>query len=398
MLKLYRYRFLCLLFGVILLLGGCKKLDERDGKTSTPLTLSPDEKWALDFFNEFVQRMDECNCPGGSLGIVKDSSIIFASGHGNLSVDTSAQVTSNTVFRIGSLSKTFAAVLSAKLVDEGHFKWDDRVVYHLPDFRLKDSLQTERILIRHLLSHSIGIPRHSYTNLIEYGKSIDVIYNEMHKVRILHEEGKMFAYQNAAYSFIEKIIEKYRPGLSYAEVLKNELLNPLDMYYASTSKEALLSAPEYAKPHRFNHAREEFQLRSINDKYYNSVSSGGINASILDMSKYLSFLSKQDPEIVSRDRLEELWKINIRTVEGRKYYKRWKGVKGTFYGMGFRVLKYHDKELIYHGGFVNGYRGELAIDPTSGMGVVVLMNGTCDYSKEVVDHFYTSYFDRFGRG
>lgn len=81
----------------------------------------------------------------------------------------------NTVFRVGSLSKGFAGVLSGILVSQGTLAWDEPVQQLVPEFKLRDRAQTGRIQLWHLLSHTTGLPYHAYTHLIEQGYDIPTL-------------------------------------------------------------------------------------------------------------------------------------------------------------------------------------------------------------------------------
>ena len=111
--------------------------------------------------------------PGAAVAIVKDSTIIFLKGFGLKESGTVDSVNVNSVFRLGSVSKCFASVLTGTLVKDQLLDWDDKVTQYVPDFKLKHKENTDSLKIRHVLSHTIGLPYHAFTNMVEERVSLD---------------------------------------------------------------------------------------------------------------------------------------------------------------------------------------------------------------------------------
>jgi len=151
------------------------------------------------FADSVQKQIDARMLPGAAIVIVQDTSILFMHGFGLRNAATSDSINSQTLFRLGSVSKGFASLLTGIMVDSGLIKWSDRVIDHLPNFKLNDSLQTDSLEIRHLLSHTTGLPRHAYTNLIEDGLSLERITGLLQRVELISKPGEQFAYQNAAF-------------------------------------------------------------------------------------------------------------------------------------------------------------------------------------------------------
>src|SRR5215210_2577242 len=97
------------------------------------------------------------NIAGMAVAIVKDGEVVFAKGYGVRELGKSAKVDTDTLFTVASTTKAFTAAALAILVDEGKIKWDDKVIDHLPQFRLADPYVTREFTIRDLLSHRSGL-------------------------------------------------------------------------------------------------------------------------------------------------------------------------------------------------------------------------------------------------
>jgi beta-lactamase class C len=295
------------------------------------------------------------------------------------------------MFRIGSLSKGLTGILCAILVEKGILKWTDKVIDYLPDFKLKNQEQAKRITIAHLLSHSMGLPRHTFTNLLEDGQTITEARSKLGEVDLLAEEGKLFSYQNLAYAIIEEIILK-KTGSTYNELLKKYILDPAGMKHASFTYEDLMACNNKSCPH--DHMRDGgYAAVPWNQKYYQSSSVGGINASISDMGQWLKVLLGHRNEIVSDSSLLQAFTPFIK-IQDKDYYDLWDGVTSSSYGMGWRLLDKGNKTIVYHAGFVNDFRSEIGIDRENNIGICVLFNAQNNYARHVVPTFL-NYYDMY---
>jgi beta-lactamase class C len=111
-----------------------------------------------EFEGKMVELLNQTKTPGLAIAIVQDSSILLLKGYGLREVGTQDSVDVHTVFRLASVSKCFAPMLTGLLVEDGLLHWDDRVVQYLPDFKLKSELNTDSLRLTHVLSHTTGLP------------------------------------------------------------------------------------------------------------------------------------------------------------------------------------------------------------------------------------------------
>ncbi|MEX2347231.1 MAG: serine hydrolase domain-containing protein [Balneolaceae bacterium] len=356
------------------------------------------EEWMMDeslaiYLEEFEQNFEEGligeRIPGGAVAIVKDGRVVFQKGFGIKETGKPEAVDEHTIFRLGSVSKGFASVLTGVLVEEGVVGWDIPIFNYLENFKLSDQGQTGRVQIRHILSHTSGLPRHAYTNLVEDGLSLDRIIPRLEYVPIIAKEGEQIAYQNAAYSAIEKVLEA-QTGTGFNTLLETKLFEPLAMDHSSASYDSIRSSENKALPHIYYSRSRGRVPTSISEKYYNAVSSGGINASASDMGKWLLLLTGYYPEVISEETLEEIYNP-LASINNRRFSRYWDGVNVSHYGMGWRVLENHGQKIVYHGGYVNGYRSEIAFAPEDGVGICILINTNSGYPLEVIPDFFNHF-------
>ncbi|MFQ5676145.1 MAG: serine hydrolase domain-containing protein [bacterium] len=340
-------------------------------------------------FEIFVhEAVDAGRVPGAAIAIVNPNYGAFVKGLGVRTIGHPEPIDTHTVFRIASVSKGFAAVLTGILVEEGRLNWNDRVLRYLPDFSLTDSCNTQKSMIRHILSHTTGVQEHAFTTLLDGNVSYKKIVKELDRASIVCEVGECFAYQNVVYSLIGDIL-KAATGQSYEWLLADRIFEPLGMRDASVGWQAIKSQKNRATPHvRASHRWIPTRIRKT---YYSVPPAAGVNASIADMARWLTALLGGFPQIISIRTLIDISEQVIITSKGKRYYRIWKNLRKAWYGLGWRVLDYAGTKVVYHGGYVRGYRAEIAFVPEYHVGVVILMNAGSRFANICVPTFLDLY-------
>ncbi|GAB4497395.1 MAG: serine hydrolase domain-containing protein [Saprospiraceae bacterium] len=339
-----------------------------------------------DYDRFFAHEMALTQTPGAAVVIVKNGEIVFLRGYGVKITGTQDSVDANTVFRIGSLSKGFAGVLTGLLVQDSLLDWDEKVQKHFPEFTLRDRQQAARIRLWHVLSHTTGLPYHAYTNLIERGFSIRKIITEYFpKAPVSGKEGEFFSYQNAAFCAVEEVMLG-ATGKTYQELLSEKIFRPAGMKTASCDFSNISNSANKALPH--------FQTSSgwrsgvISQDYYNSKAAGGVNASIADMGQWLLLLLGHRPDIVTNATLDRVFRPVVKTDKERRIFYGWLDRDAASYALGWRVLQDGADTIIYHGGYVNGFKGEIAFNRRDDIGICVLFNAHSELSRTCIPAFF----------
>ncbi len=375
-----------------------EKEDLGEDKSSKAL-----EKDSLSFFLSHYEKFFATNfnvseCPGAAVVIVKDSAVIYKKGFGVKEIHTQDSVDINTVFRIASLSKGVTAVLAGNLVDHDELQWNERVKKSVKGFNLKDREQADRLRVYHLLSHTTGLYKYTYTKLIQRGWSIDRIVNSFRRKGVVAKEGVDYEYQNAMFSVIEKVME-HKTNTPFQILLKERIFNPANMFTASSTFSEIKKNKNVALPHSYNHYSKKYKLDKLHENYYNVAAAGGINASISDMGEYLKILLGYRPDIISNESLVDIFNPVICTSNKDTYVNLWDGVTDSYYAMGWRILEYRGRRIVYHGGNVNQYKTQLLIDLDNKIGICVLFNAPNPFNGPVMPTFlnyYDFYLDMKG--
>ena len=384
-----------------LLLSAVSRIWESAPEAASQTTVWPDAAWLPDtafqaFLAEYEAYLRDAReadpVPGLALAVVRNGQLQYAGGFGLRDVETRLPVDEHTVFRLASLSKGFAPVLTGILVDDGCLHWDDRVVDYLPWFCLSEEGQSDILSLRHVLSHTTGLPRHTYSNLLNMGVAYADILPRLSTVPLAHPVGSIYNYQNVAYSLIGDVIES-ATDRSYGELLRERVFLPAGMYDASTTYEAMLTGDNVAMPH--NPHQGGYHRVALDPNYYEVGPAAGVNASAADMAQWLLLMMGERPDVLSSDALMEICTPQVAVSKRERNFRGWRGLESAWYGLGWRVLDWRGRRLVYHGGYVRGYRTEIAFDPEEQVGMVLLANGPGHFLSDAVQRFFAMYAERF---
>ena len=324
---------------------------------------------ADDYAKWFPGELESRGLVGGAFAIVNAEGVLRLGAFGLRQSGGRDKINEDTVFRIASVSKTFAAGLTGILVEDGYLNWEDEVVRYVPDFRFDGNF--ESVLTRHVLGQSTGLIPHAYDNLLEDGVPLETIFDRLEGLTPICQPGHCYSYQNSVYSLIEPILSE-ATSEDYSELLRTRIFEPLDMQTASLGRSALLENPNHARPHV--RRGKSWTPVSVKQNYYNAAPAAGVNASILDMAKWLQAQLGSHPEVLSTDTLNELARPRVRTRR-ELFRSEWRELlTDAHYGLGWRVYQLAGESIVYHSGWVAGYRADVAWSPVRRVGLAVLLN------------------------
>lgn len=281
-------------------------------------------------------------------------------------------INAHTRFRIASLSKAFAATLAGRLVEEDKLSFDSGISLYNQDFALRDPEQTKSTTLSHVLSHRLSLPPYAYDNLLEAGVTPAKILQEMKKVDPICNIGTCYAYQNVGFNMITSAIESATEQ-SYRSAVKELLFNPLGMVDASFGMDNLTRDPNWARSHK-RVTQKSWEVRPVKQPYYDVPAAGGINASILDMAKWLAAQMGHTSAVLPQTQLKVLHKPIVATPAELSRNRRLKRLSSTHYGLGWRIYQYAGQTVINHSGSVEGYTAQIAFLPEQDAGIVLLAN------------------------
>ena len=310
--------------------------------------------------------------PGLAVAIVQNGRVLSARGYGVTDARNGEPVDAHTVFRLASLSKSFAGTVTGMLVNDGVLRWDSRLTDYVPDFRLSMPNAAQQVTIADVLSHRVGLTHNAYDRDLEGNADFHALTVKMASAPMTCAPGQCYAYQNVAFSLVGDVVFA-ATGQFYSEEVVRRIFKPLGMHDASYGLEGIEASARWAKPH----VRGGGGWVPLRPKptYYRVAPAAGVNASISDMAQYLIAQTGHRPDVLPAPLLATLHSSLIETP-GELRGASWRRTRlsSAGYALGWRVFDYAGHDLIFHGGAVQGYRGAMALLPDRDLGIAILWN------------------------
>ncbi|MCH8476928.1 MAG: beta-lactamase family protein [Wenzhouxiangella sp.] len=355
------------------------------------LSLSPEELSDLD--SRFAALLEEDRTPGAAWAVVRDGRIIHLGAYGVRVNGLAAPVTPETVFRIASVSKTFAAQLTAMVVADGALGWDDPVTRFLPGFRLADPGHAGELKIYHLLSQTVGVVPNAYDNLLNANQPLDRIVPRFAELEPICRPGQCYTYQNVLFALVGPALEQVT-GLDYDSLLVERIFRPLNMPKASTGLAGYLASNNRAAPHVRRSRGSAWFPPEVNENYYRVSPAAGVNASAIDLGLWLAAQMGHRPDVIDPIQVQVVTEPRIRTARDLRRRVWRELLDDAHYGLGWRIYSVNGEPLIMHSGWVRGFVAEIAWSPSRQLGLAVLINAESPALTDMTTHFWRDVLGR----
>ena len=333
----------------------------------------------------FVQdEMAAQRIPGLALGIVEGDRVAYVRGFGTAD-DSGTEVTPQTPFIIGSVSKSLTALAVMQLVEANRIDLDAPVRQYLPWFRVADEKASAEITVRDLLNHTSGLSTKTGRSFQGDGDTSDTALEravrKLDDAELTEPVGSKHQYSTINYSVLGLIVQTVA-GQPYERFVQTRIFDPLQMGDSFTSEES--AAPQgLATGHNYSFGRS----RSADLPYNRGlVPAGYLISSAEDMTHYLiSQLNggRYDrASVLSPAGIDALHRPAVQTPEA-----------DTSYGMGWFVGPVNEIPAVHHQGETFNFHSNVVLTPQSRRGVVVLMN-----AENSLDLFVTGRMGTIGDG
>lgn len=356
--------------------------------------------------DDVVERTRETfDVPGIAIAIVKDGEVVMARGFGERDVRTGEAVDAATRFAIASQTKAFTSAALSILADDGKLKLDDRVIDHLPGFRMSDPYVTREMRVRDLLTHRSGLALGAGDLLFWPASehSTEEIVRRLAHVPLATSFRADYAYDNVLYAVAQRLIETVS-GQSYGDFVRERIFVPVGMSGAVINSDQLPEGANVAT----GHAKPGFagELVTVAPMTWsNNQAAGGIYASVEDLARWMQLqldggvLGKNEDgterRLFSAERHRGMWELvtPIR-IPAEPPVPELAPVLPQFagYGEGWSISEYRGHRLVSHTGGWPGMVSRVTLVPQLELGIVVLTNQEVGaafqaVTYEALDHY-----------
>lgn len=330
-------------------IAACATTGEPPALTAQSAAIEPQ----VDAIVEAVRKAG--NYPGVAVAILKEGELVTAKGYGLANVETGEPVAADTVFPIGSISKSFTGLAVAQLAAEGRIDLDASIAEYIDDL----PAGWEAITVRNLMNHTAGIFNYTEDKTIQAAPGKDRSFAEM---RALWESrplrfapGARWAYSNSGYFLLGMIVEKVS-GLTYADYVTRNIIEPLGL--AHTSYPAGVTGKPGAKGYVFTDGQQKPMPDWSPSVPY---AAGAILSTVGDVAKYIDAIHHSGK--VS-DKVREI--LYTQDIAG--------GEVMTYALGGLSIQPVEGRLRLSHPGSIWGYQSFFAYYPEERVAVVVLTN------------------------
>lgn len=340
---------------------------------------------ALQDFDRRVEAVREAfDIPGIAVAIVKDGEVVLARGYGMREQGRPEAVDAETMFAIASNTKAFTAAALSMLADDGKLSLDDRVIDHLPDFRMADAYVTREMRLRDLLVHRSGLglgagdllfwPTTTYSNA--------EVVQRLRDVPLAGGFRSQYAYDNILYGVAQRVIETVS-GQGFEDFLQARVFAPLGMAQTRYNSDRLRPGDNVAS----GHAKADFRDLQVAPRmtWSNVAGAGGLYASAGDMARWMQVqldggvyrdADGNEQRLFTAARQKAMWSLVTPMPIAEPMVESLKPARPNFlgYGEGWMLSDYRGQKLVWHTGGWPGMVSRLTLVPERRLGVVVLTN------------------------
>ncbi|MGH8131454.1 MAG: serine hydrolase domain-containing protein [Steroidobacteraceae bacterium] len=312
--------------------------------------------------------------PGAAVMVIRDGAIVHQAGYGYANLERRMRIDADTAFRLASVSKQFTAMAVMMLAESGDLAYDDPVGRHLP--RLAPY---EGVTIRHLLTHTGGLPE--YYDIIDTSAGMPgnddalALLGSMGKVVFV--AGERYEYSNPGYDMLASLVAAVS-GMDFASFMRERIFLPLAMQGALVHDHTRPAVPRRALG--YEPEGDGYKLND-DDPLNGIVGSGGVYATLNDMYRWDQALYGET--LVTHRTLEEAFTPAL-SNDG----------KAIDYGFGWRIESHNGHRRVRHGGSWVGFRTHVARCPEERFTVVILSNRADFYPEEYVERITGIYLSR----
>ncbi len=300
---------------------------------------------------------DRAHSPGAAVMVIKEGKPLFAKAYGLADLERKIPCTTDTNFRLASVTKQFTAMAVLILAERGKLSLEDQLPKFFPEF----PAYGKAISLHHLLSHTSGLP--DYEDHIPNGTTIplsdrDVLFILRQQNKTKFAPGAQFHYSNSAYALLALVVENVS-GKTFPAFVKEQIFDPLSMTNSIAYVPGLSCVPNRAYGYVNGTGGWELSDQSVTSAV---LGDGGIYSSVADLFKWDRAL--YTGKLISRKMLAGAFTAH----SGQSDFQ------GSGYGYGWYVGNFRDTERIWHYGSSCGFSTRIERFLGRRLSVIVLTN------------------------
>ena len=319
-----------------------------------------------EFRSSVPKLMKKSKISGCALALVDNQGILWVEGFGTTDFKRKIPVTPNTLFYIGSISKTFTATAVLLAVQDGLLDLDEPITTYLPDFKVFSRYEERpesKITLRHLLNHTSGLPREAVgCNMVEYdGDTLEERIKGIDGLWLQYPVGQACIYSNAGFDLAAYVLQTVS-GVPFEQYMIERVFRPLSMHNSTLDQGEIHNNTNRAIGHTIG------IVTSPTPPRHGLLGSGGVWTDSADLARFIQYvMNKRSPE--GKQFLNESWLEVMQTPCARIAAE-----EEIYYGLGIGINRTSGETEILHNGGGLGQSSSMYWCPKYGIGGLVLTN------------------------
>lgn len=345
--------------------------------------------YSQELFDYIQTTCKEANVPGTAVIVTEGNRVIHEQMIGYRDVEKKYPVTSETMFGVASITKSFATLAIMQLAEKGALSVDDSVSTWIKGFKVSDSTFDEDIKIHHLMTHTAGFPGMEGVHLARMksvendpdGKRLFSLDPAQYDQRIhtvndlvdwlaeadyemLARPGEMCNYSNESYALLQGIIEE-ASGEDVLTYMKRNVFEPLNMQDATFLVDDLKDAKDVTALYAYTDGNEKaFEDTPVWWDVGEIYTNGSLKATAEEITSYAQMYMNhglyKGIQVLSKESVEQMTRAYVHAPNENKY------------GYGLQITK--ENNVFGHGGAMKGVSSYFLVDQEHNRTIVVLMN------------------------
>ncbi|WP_154656527.1 serine hydrolase [Novilysobacter defluvii] len=351
----------------------------------------------LQSLDEYVGQVRErFDVPGIAVAIVKDGEVLLERGYGVKDLESGEPVDARTLFAIASNTKAFTSAALSMLADEGKLELEDRVIDHLPWFRMADPYITREMRVRDLLVHRSGLPLGAgdllYWPTSDY--STREVAERLAEVPIEGGFREKYAYDNILFGIAQLVVEEVS-GQSYQDFLQQRIFDPLGMADTRFNSDHLRPGDNVAT----GYSKADFTelVPAPRVSWHNVSGAGGLYSSVHDLTRWVRVQLDQGviagegeeaERLFSEERQRAMWQMVTPIPVNPPAVPELEPAQPNFrgYGEGWSLGDFRGEKLVWHTGGWPGFVSRITLVPEHELGVIVLTSAESGAAFNAITH------------
>ncbi len=349
--------------------------------------------WKKVFDTHAKEVVSANQIPGLAFGVAREGEPIETGGFGFRNVEEELPTGPDTVYGIGSITKSFTCLAVMQLQERGVLSVDDPVAEWLPEFRLPGGTEPQGITLHHLMTHTSGLPPlaslfHAMARSMKDDPSVEEFRKEAEdlepvdtyeelveliagfEVDMLGDPGELFSYSNDGYALLGAVIER-ASGQSYSSFLQENILAPLGMTSTTLDTDRLEDFSEVTELYASTEKEGKNVVRHAPGwwEFPAMEAAGRLMSTVRDLLSYLEVFRCEGEvdgkRIASAESIRQMMHPHVSLPYPEEIH----------YGYGLTIqTDYHGSTLVGHGGGIKGVSADILLAVEEGITAAALSN------------------------